>query len=79
MVEGGGLENRWMKVPWVRILLPPPKSIPVRTYKAHKPRWGAGSGGFYDFKYLSDEDFKKLATVLRVKRINNEIRPTYRR
>ncbi len=24
MVEGGGLENRCTKVPWVRILLPPP-------------------------------------------------------
>ncbi len=23
-VEGGGLENRWAKAPWVRILLPPP-------------------------------------------------------
>lgn len=24
VVEGGGLENRCTKVPWVRILLPPP-------------------------------------------------------
>lgn len=25
MVEGGGLENRCAKAPWVRILLPPPR------------------------------------------------------
>ena len=25
MVDGGGLENRWMKVSRVRILLPPPE------------------------------------------------------
>jgi hypothetical protein len=27
VVEGGGLENRCTKVPWVRILLPPPHEL----------------------------------------------------
>ena len=27
VVEGGGLENRCAKAPWVRILLPPPYNI----------------------------------------------------
>ena len=42
--------------------------------RTQKPRWGAGWGGFYNFKYLSDEDFQELAIVLGVDRINNEIR-----
>ncbi len=27
MVDGGGLENRWVKASRVRILLPPPKHL----------------------------------------------------
>ena len=37
MVEGGGLENRCTKVPWVRILPPPPISVSVSEDRGQKP------------------------------------------
>jgi hypothetical protein len=65
VVEGGGLENRWAKVPWVRILLPPPKSIPVSTFKSTKPLLSLGNRGFL-FLYVPIKaiDIRRYLTVL---------------
>ena len=50
MVEGGGLENRWAKAPWVRILLPPTASLErwvsgLNQQFAKLSYWVTGTGG----------------------------------
>ncbi len=42
MVDGGGLENRWMKVSRVRILLPPPIQSPRKSKEVQNPLEIAG-------------------------------------
>jgi len=41
--------------------------------RTQKPQWGKGWGGFYDFKYLTDENFQELSLALGVNKINKEI------
>ncbi len=42
MVDGGGLENRWVKASRVRILLPPPEHNPVKSKDIQKPSRNRG-------------------------------------